>query len=103
MESEPNPYRSPIATDTGGRQPRSGPRRSVVGWVLFFGGMAVLIGSDSLFVAWRGSRVGDIVVAVLDVAGIGMLAVSVWMAISGQLRRMSQGQEKREERRGREQ
>jgi hypothetical protein len=44
--------------------------------------------SHAAFVAWRGSRLGQVVVAAMDLTAIGMLALSVWMAIAEQLRRI---------------
>ena len=88
MGRESNPYRSPEATEPARRR-RGGRRyRSLVGWGLFFGGLVLITVSHAAFVAWRGSLLGQVVVAALDLTAIGMLAVSVWMAIGEQLRRM---------------
>jgi hypothetical protein len=88
MEPESNPYRSPEATDPARRQQGGRRYRSLVGWGLFLGGLVLINASQLAFVAWRGSRLGHVVVAAMDLTGIGMLALSVWIAIGQQLSRM---------------
>ena len=88
MERESNPYRSPDATDPAPRQQGGRRYRSLIGWGLFVGGLVLINASQLAFVAWRGSRLGQVVVAAMDLTAIGMLALSLWMAIGGQLRRM---------------
>ena len=67
--------------------------RTVLGSTLLFGGLAAWIASDALYKALPKSSVGAIVVWVavwqsLGVAAMAMLLISVWMAISEQMRRV---------------
>lgn len=88
MEPESNPYRSPNATDPARRRRGGWRHRSLVGWGLFWGGLLLIILSEAASVGWRASRIGEVIAWLPYLIGLGMLAASAWIAISGQLRRM---------------
>ncbi len=67
---------------------RHGRCRGRWGWCLFFGGCAAGVVSDALYHRRPNSGLVDFATAALALAGIVMVAVSVWMAIGSQLRRM---------------